>query len=153
MGPLLKDAGLNGYFTNHSLRRTCTTCLFQVGQSSKLVKEITGHISDAINKYQMSSEKQKMDARAIIQGDILEPKLSQAEPMEVVYDVSKVTNGQKFKLPKFELPMKCKKQKTCIERIEKDSTKSCQIASVIESAINAVDNRKAKLTIEVELLY
>ena len=93
-----------------------------------------------------------MDASAIIQGDILEPKLSQAEPMEVVYDESKVTNGQKFKLPKFELPVKCKKQETCIERIEKDSTKSCQIASVIESAINAVGNRKAKLTIEVELL-
>ena len=59
VGSLLKDAGLDGYFTNHSLHRTCTTCLFQVGQSSKLVKEITGHISDAVNKYQMSSESKR----------------------------------------------------------------------------------------------
>ena len=51
VGKMLKNAGLDGYFTNHSLRRTCATRLFRSGQSTKLIKEITGHVSDAVNKY------------------------------------------------------------------------------------------------------
>ena len=56
---MLKDAGLDGYFTNHSLHRTCATRLFQAGENSKIVKEITGHVSDAVNKYQETSNEQR----------------------------------------------------------------------------------------------
>ena len=56
VGDLLKNAGLDGYFTNHSLRRTCATRLFQAGESVKHVKEVMGHVSDAVNKYQETSD-------------------------------------------------------------------------------------------------
>ena len=69
MSSMLKDAGLDGYFTNHSLRRTCATHLFQAGESTKIVKEITGHISDVVNKYQSTSDAQKTRASNIIQGN------------------------------------------------------------------------------------
>ena len=59
VGEMLKNAGLDGYFTNHSLRRTCATQLFQAGQDVKLVKEITGHVSDSVYKYQITSDAQK----------------------------------------------------------------------------------------------
>ena len=62
---MLKEARLDGYFTNHSLHRTCATRLFQAGQSEKVVKEITGHISDAVNKYQVTSDKQRMEASSV----------------------------------------------------------------------------------------
>ena len=42
---MLKDAELDGYFTNHSLKRSSTTCLFQVGVDRKIVKEFTLHTS------------------------------------------------------------------------------------------------------------
>ena len=51
VGKLLKSANLNGYFTNHSLRRTGTTHLFHAGIDRKLVKEFTGHTSDAVDHY------------------------------------------------------------------------------------------------------
>ena len=58
VGSLLKDADLDGYFTNHSLGRTCATRLFQAGESAKIVKEVTGHISDVVNKYQETTDQQ-----------------------------------------------------------------------------------------------
>ena len=39
---LLKSAELDGYFTNHSLRRSGTTRLFQVGVERKLSRNILG---------------------------------------------------------------------------------------------------------------
>ena len=59
VGNLLKDAKLDGFFTNHSLRRSGTTRLFQAGVDRKLVKEYTGHTSDAVDKYQITSAGQR----------------------------------------------------------------------------------------------
>ena len=105
IGTLLKNAGLDGYFTNHSLHRTCGTRLFQAGISTKLVKEITGHVSDAVNKYQSTSDEQRIGVAAIIQGDVNEKKLSEAVQMEVVPQVESISIEEKFKLPKFKLPV------------------------------------------------
>ena len=68
VGKLLKSANLDGYFTNHSLRRTSATRLFQVGVDTKIVKEITGHTSDAINRYQITSNEQKREVSDILNG-------------------------------------------------------------------------------------
>ena len=57
---LMKDADIAGYFTNHSARRTGGTRLFRGGVECKLVKEATGHSSDAVDKYQITSEEQRM---------------------------------------------------------------------------------------------
>ena len=40
---LMKDAKIEGFFTNHSLRRSGGTRLFNAGIDRKLVKEATGH--------------------------------------------------------------------------------------------------------------
>ena len=62
---LLKNCNLDGYFTNHSLRRTSATHLFQAGVDKKIVKEITGHVSDALDKYQITSKAQKENVSLI----------------------------------------------------------------------------------------
>ena len=56
---LMKEAGIEGFFTNHSLCRTCGTRLFQAGVERKLIKGVTGYQSDAINAYSVTSERQK----------------------------------------------------------------------------------------------
>ena len=56
---LLSSAEINGYFTNHSLRWTGGSRLFQAGIDQKLVKEYTGHRSDAVDYYQIISDKQR----------------------------------------------------------------------------------------------
>ena len=42
--------------------------LFQAGVDWKLVKEFTGHISDAVNKYQVTSNEQREALSVIIRG-------------------------------------------------------------------------------------
>ena len=56
---LLGKANIEGYFTNHSLRWTDGSILFQAGVERKIVKEVTVHASDAIDSYQITSDKQK----------------------------------------------------------------------------------------------
>ena len=63
---LLSSAEIDGYFTNHSLRRSGGTRLFQAGVDRKLVKEVTGHRSDAVDCYQITSEEQREKLSTII---------------------------------------------------------------------------------------
>ena len=53
---MLKSAKLDGFFTNHSLRCTGTSRLFQPGLDQKLVKEYLGYHSDTLvlNTFQTS---------------------------------------------------------------------------------------------------
>ena len=71
----------------------------------KLVKEITGHVSDAVHKYQTTSDEQRMKLSEIIQGDVEPVKLSQAAPMEIVDEVKESNLADKFKLDKLKLPI------------------------------------------------
>ena len=44
---ILKEAGIAGYFTNHSLRATSATRLFDAGVDEQLIMAHTGHCSSA----------------------------------------------------------------------------------------------------------
>ena len=63
---LFEEADINGYFTNHSCRRSGVTQLFQAGVDRKLIKEATGHRLDAIDCYAVTSEKQRQEVSNII---------------------------------------------------------------------------------------
>ena len=63
---IFKDANIAGYFTNHSCRRSGTTRLFQAGVDRKLIKEITGHRSDAVDSYADTSDEQRQMISNII---------------------------------------------------------------------------------------
>ena len=69
VGQLLKYSELDGFFSNHSLRRTSTTRLFNAGVDRKLVKEFTGHTSDAVDQYQITSDHQRSEISKIVGGE------------------------------------------------------------------------------------
>ena len=56
---LMKEAGIEGFFTNYSTRHTGGIRLFQAGVDRKLVKEATGHRSDSIDTYQITCDEQR----------------------------------------------------------------------------------------------
>ena len=56
---------MDGFLTNHSLRRTSTSRLFQAGIDRKLVKEYSGYRSD---QYQFTSEEQKETISKVLAG-------------------------------------------------------------------------------------
>ena len=65
----MHDVEIEGYFTNHSARCTGGTHLFQAGVDRKLVKKATGHHSDAVDKYQVTSHEQRKAMSAILQNN------------------------------------------------------------------------------------
>ena len=56
---MLFNARTDGYFTGHSLRRSGMSRLFQAGVDRKLLKEMSGHKSDAVECYAITSDKQR----------------------------------------------------------------------------------------------
>ena len=115
------------------------------------MKEVTGHILDAVHKYQETSTDQKMHLSEIIQGDVEPIKLSQVQSMEVVEAPKTISNEDKFKLPKFVLPVNVKND---IESKEcKRNEKFNEVHDVLETAIKAIGSHKAKVTVQVELLH
>ena len=56
---MMNTAEIEGYFTNHSARQTESTWLSQAGVEKKLAKQMTGHRSDAVDKYQITSVDQR----------------------------------------------------------------------------------------------
>ena len=53
------EAGLPGFYTNHSLRSTAATKMYQNNIDEQLIQEITGHRSLAVRSYKRTSDKQR----------------------------------------------------------------------------------------------
>ena len=60
VGRLCKDAGVEGFKTNHSLRATATSRLYRAGVDEQLVMERTGHRSvEGVRSYKRTSDTQR----------------------------------------------------------------------------------------------
>lgn len=61
-----KLCSVTGHFTNHSLRRTCATRLFQSGIDEQQIMSVTGHCSiDAVRVYKEMSNDQEEQSKMI----------------------------------------------------------------------------------------
>ena len=64
---LCKEAGIPGYRTNHSLRATAATRLYNAGVEEQQVMEITGHRSvEGVRSYKHTSTSQKQHLSDIL---------------------------------------------------------------------------------------
>ena len=63
---LCTEAGLEGFYSNHSLHSMAVTRLYQVGIDEQLVCEITGHRSNYVCLYKRTSNDQKRCASQVI---------------------------------------------------------------------------------------
>ena len=59
---------LPGFYTNHSLRATAATHLYQNNYDEQIIQEFTGHCSLAVREYKRTSEDQKRSASGCIMG-------------------------------------------------------------------------------------
>ena len=59
MKKIMEAGGIEGFYRNHSLRKTTATCLFEQGVDPQLIQEQTGHKSNAIMLYKQSNLKMK----------------------------------------------------------------------------------------------
>ena len=68
MGSMCQEAGLPSHYTNHSLRSTVATKLYQNSVDEQIIMEITGHHSLAVQAYKRTSERQKKQASKYLFG-------------------------------------------------------------------------------------
>ena len=68
MKRLCKEAGLEGYKTNHSLRVTAATRLYNAGVDEQLIMQRTGHRSiEGVRIYKRTSEQQQEDVSSLLE--------------------------------------------------------------------------------------
>ncbi len=90
---LTSQAGLVGNFTNHSLWSTTATRMYSQGIDEQVIKEVTGHKSDAVRAYKRTSDDLLMQASEVIgsekkEFDIDDVKLEKCTVKRRVSDMS-----------------------------------------------------------------
>jgi len=84
---LCKKAGISGYKTNHSLRATTATRLYQCGVDEQLVMECTGHRSlEGVHNYKRTSDMQRETL-----SDILNTKKPRVDGTPTTVSTSTIT--------------------------------------------------------------
>ncbi|VDH97602.1 Hypothetical predicted protein, partial [Mytilus galloprovincialis] len=63
----MEKAGIDEFYTNHSVRATTATRLFNANIPEQLIREQTGHRSNVLWSYSRPSEPQKRKASEILQ--------------------------------------------------------------------------------------
>ena len=66
---LCKKSSAEGFYTNHSLRSSSATRMYQGGVDEQLICEVTGHRSLAVRAYKRTSQDQRKKLSQIISGE------------------------------------------------------------------------------------
>lgn len=66
---LCQSAGFSGHFTNHSLRATNATRLFEAKVDEQLIMQRTGHRSSAVREYKRIGEKLRAATSDVLNGN------------------------------------------------------------------------------------
>ena len=135
---LLSSANIDGYFTNHSLRSTGGSRLFQAGVDRKLVKEFTGHRSDAVDCYQITSDKQRESMSKILASNINDiPAETASDTSE---SIAKQSNECDVPSPK------------CQCSCNKTDNISTQIAKIVKETVSKnIKEGTTNIKIEIEI--
>lgn len=136
---LAVSAGLEGKFTNHSLRASSASCLFEAGIPEKVIKEITGHRSDAVREYERTPNSLKRAISATISK--CPDKVSPEKQLKISSTVSekKVEN--------------CQSENQVDENVHAKLAQSIQSATV-DSIVKNVDTKNLKkVTVHVDLKF
>ena len=88
---IARDGGIPGYRTNHSLRVTAASRLYQADVDEQLIKEVTGHRSDAVRNYKRTTEPMKRKLSAILAGEQAPPTLKTVAQPTVIQPTFSVT--------------------------------------------------------------
>ena len=72
---IMKKTGFEGHYTNHSLRRSSASRLYDAGMPEQVIQETTGHrSSDGVKAYKCTSSSLKRKASEILQGNLPKTK-------------------------------------------------------------------------------
>ncbi len=130
---LANEAGLQGKFTNHSLRAIGVTHLFDNEILEKVIKEVSGHRSNAVQLYERTGEAMKCKVSAT---------MSASEPEKIVHTLRKTS------IPEITI------EEPPSKRTVKINVQRCMASSSISQILDDILQDKVKsVTINVEIKY
>lgn len=89
---LCREAGISGFRTNHSLRATTATRLYQAGVDEQLIMERTGHHSvDGVRSYKRTNQEQQENL-----SDILSLAKKPRNGLSLVQPIQNISNSQQL---------------------------------------------------------
>ena len=141
---ICKEAGIDGKYTNHSLRATCASCMYDRQVPEQIIKEVTGHKSDCVHVYKRTSEVLKENASKMVSGETSPKKVK----VEVENDV--VKEGKN--LPKVDVDGNVLSFEQMIENVKKtqmEIRKKLYPKSRLKA--KKILNKAKKLTIDLNL--
>ncbi len=87
---LCSKVGLSGKFTNHSLRVSTATRLYQKGVDEQTIKQFTGHKSDSVWFYKQSCDKILENASDVVMTiKSCSPSVTVSKPLPEEFDINK----------------------------------------------------------------
>ena len=137
---LCSKVGLSGKFTNHSLRVSAATRLYQKGVDEQTIKQFTGHKSDSVRFYKRSSDKILEDASDVVlsvknvsptatvskpppEFDIDKYEIPDVKPAAKAVDNHLFVQNPAHKRPCQFLDDECKEKCKVLRRIDKEMAK------------------------------
>ena len=152
VGEMLKDVKLDGFFSNHSLRRSGTTRLFQAGVDRKIVKEYTRHVSNAVDQYQVTSHSQRKSLSNIIQCKPQEPI-----PMDTLFESKQASKTVKHDMPSNDVQISVSNDSNvntlgcCCSRKNVDLGETKGLGVMINDILQGRKYAKATIKIDIDL--
>ena len=64
----MQEGGVEGKYTNHSLRATSASRMYHRGVPEQVIKEVTGHKSDCVRYYKRTNDDIRKEASNVIAG-------------------------------------------------------------------------------------
>ena len=88
---ICSKSGIEGNFTNHSLRATSASRMYQCNVPEQVIKEVTGHRSDCVRVYKCTSDQLREQASKTLVGeniesDVKRPKIDHNDSLDLNED-------------------------------------------------------------------
>ncbi len=100
---MMKTAGIEGRFTNHSLHAMTVTRMFQKGVDEQLIKCVTGHKSDAVRLYKRPSDSLMKSACSTIVNPVTGTKSTVNKSGKTVQYNSEYVEQPEFDIDQYEI--------------------------------------------------
>ena len=146
---MLEMAGFTkGNFRNHSLRSTCCTRLYDARKDEQLIKEISGHKSNAVRNYKKTSDTLRRELSECLQTKrkSVEIETEVVEPNENYEIESKNVMENKVNLEDSKEKFKVVNRKVCHKNVGSDTHHICEMISKLQEGNKA---KRIKLNLEI----
>ena len=151
---MMKDAGIEGRFMNHSLRASTAMRMFRKGVDEQLIKEVTGHKSNAVRLYKRPSAslldaacktvvEKESDMSTTLKKQKLTEETSEPEPKPFDIDEYKISESDKvsYKVKKSKFGDQVHKKGCC------DGKESGKCGGLCE-VLKKIDEKAAKVKVK-----